>query len=408
MRINPGYPLAQLLKALTCSGDRAPERAEQWRQVLEGLCDATLRVGPRTPVEGIPSWVTLEVTHGGFATGNLAADGPLQPHEAERMHSLPQLSGGTDRTTLNLFFLSDNGRPELAAMLADGRFRIQVPEEGALLILTWLLERGEAVRAAGLLEAILPLFDRLRFYPVPHPRPARLGIGVYVWTVRESVRALRATRPQVQVARMNEALRAWTPLEDRAVALFLETVVGELPFLRTTESGELERGPGGQPLVAGGWPCRRYPDGWTDRARRIDAVGPWVGSDLAARAAARATLTQAVTLAVEAFPQTILPNKLVKELQALAAGAGLALPLVEELAADIFMGAFAEKFLRAAQIAALLLQGSLYARYYSIPIDALLGMDDVDRQRHATAISPEFARLCVERAGQRRQMVRGT
>jgi hypothetical protein len=613
-RINPDYPLGQLLKALSAGGERAPERARQWRQVLSGLLDGTLHIGSRTPVEGTPAWVTLEVVHGGFATGNLAAGGPLQPHEVQRLHSLPRLAQGTDRGTLNLFFLSDLGRPELKAMLADGRFRIHVPEEGALLIVTWLLERGEALRAAGLLEAILPLFDRLRFYPVPHARPAHTATGVHVWTVRESVAVLRATRPQAQVARMNEALQVWTPLGDRAVALFLETIEGEPPFLRTTESGELERGPSGQPLVAGGWPCRRYPDGWADRARQlldeytkararhtlcgkperpkenfarlrgylaacaenpaaltgrevgmirkilassvsrhgapgserllhtrmgqaamvarpphhivagvladrlgayaedegipelaallgpltadeaahisaaggeplppsaiaramrcleapldaliteglvgssevlagvlplltariraaaiadtqlgrvyeavyrafrrrrslllldlesqvrleelpwIAAVEPWVGSDMAAREAARATLVQAVTLAVEAFPQTILPNKLVKELQALATGAGLALPLVEELAADIFMGAFAEKFLRAAQTAARVLQGSLYARYYSIPVDALVRLDDVERRRHGATISPGFAHLCEERA----------
>lgn len=65
------------------------------------------------------------------------------------------------------------------------------------------------------------------------------------------------------------------------------------------------RGTNGQPLVAGGWPCRHYSTDW------------------ASRAAARATLIQATTLAIEAFPQTILPNPLIKELRALAAGAGI-------------------------------------------------------------------------------------
>src|SRR5262249_20586901 len=70
--------------------------------------------------------------------------------------------------------------------------------------------------------------------------------------------------------------------------------------------------------------------------------------------------------ALTSFPYAILPNKLLQELRALATGADLAIPLVDEVAADIFMGEFSPKFLEAARWAAELLQGSLYAAYYGI------------------------------------------
>src|SRR3954454_24492273 len=90
LRINLGYRLAQLVKALSGTGERAPIRAKQWQQVLSGLLSGTLRVGSRTPVENTPPWVTLEVVHGGFATGNWSAAGPLQPHEIQKLGSVPQ------------------------------------------------------------------------------------------------------------------------------------------------------------------------------------------------------------------------------------------------------------------------------------------------------------------------------
>jgi len=98
---------------------------------------------------------------------------------------------------------------------------------------------------------------------------------------------------------------------------------------------------------------------------------PWVTalSDVRTRTAgdeAAATLRELGALALSGFPGTQLPNRLITELGSLAADAGLAVPWVEELAADIFMGAFSRKFLAAAKLAAGLLAGSVYERYYGI------------------------------------------
>jgi hypothetical protein len=614
IRINLGYPFGQLQKALSGAGEGAAARVKQWQNVIAGLLNGTLQIGSRTPVTGTPPWVTLEVVHGGFATGKFAAAGPLEEHEIRKLQSVGPTGRATERASLNLYFLGDSGRSELSAMLANGLFRIRVPEEGALLIAAWLTDRDETERSAKLIETIMPFFDRLRFYPVPRPHPVHVGTGVAIQTVGESVRSLRAKRPQQAVARMKEAIQVWTPLYDRAVALFLQTVEGDRPALRLTASGGLAEGPTDQLIVDGGWPCRKRPPGWTDGARKliddyrdarekhqlcgkpenpkenftrlrgylatylddpttlsgrdvgmirkilasyvtrhgypgdtrlqetraaqsrnaaipsyhslagvlaqrldhypqddgaqdlpsalgpltaeeagavgapestrlpdtlvakamrcaeapldvliarrvvpssetmaallpmvtarvrgaaigdlplrrvyesvyvafrrrrslllldlesqvrltelpwISAVEPWVGSDEATREAAESTLAQTVNLVIEAFPHTLIPNKLTKELRALATGARIRLPLVDELASDIFMGAFSENFLRAAQIAGRLLRGSLYERYYGLPYDRVLRFDEIERNRSETPISPQFASLCEELA----------
>jgi len=110
---------------------------------------------------------------------------------------------------------------------------------------------------------------------------------------------------------------------------------------------------------------------------------------------ARRSAAQAGALAIGAFPHTIIPNKLVTELYALGAAAELQLPLVEELAADIFMGAFTPKFVAAAQVAARLLRDTLYQRYYGIDPDEIVRLPMPEPKQP----SAELAALCRKRAG---------
>lgn len=604
---HPGYALGQLARALQAAARhpdaavraRAATKIRRWQGVVDGMADGSLAVGSRTPVQGVPAWATLEVATGGFATGALLAGGPLQPHEASLAASA---SAGREREAINRRYLTEEGQRELAARLRDGRYRVEVPEEGALLAATWLLEHGRADAALDLLDALGDFVGRLRFYPAPSATPLAPSSVVRLQTVGATVTDLQAVKANAQVDRMNEALRLWTPLYDRAVSLFLETVVGEAPSLR--------RGDDGRAVVEGAYPCQRYPDGWAQRsralldeyaalrghhrlcgrpddpkenfcrlrgyldraardprsltgrdvgrirqvlagfrtahgapdsdrrgatraaqarvaaspsnrqlagvlverlralpsdgglasmelvdaaldAREAAAVGapegrrlpdplrekaqrcleapveelvargvipsgevlarvlpqvtsqvaaqdfadpdlrrlygavyaafrrrrslllvdlasqvrfeelPWVaalaplrrgGSD--ARRNARESLRQVAALALSSFPETIVPNKLVTEMAALAKGAALDMPLVEELAADIFMGSFSVKFLRAAQQAARLLRGSPYARYYGVPCDRLLGLQDVTK-RWGAETSPGFAEVCT-------------
>ena len=620
--VNAGYALGQLRRGLATSLShpdpavraRAEEKVERWEAVLEGMSTGTLAIGDRVPVKGVPAWVTLEVAHGGFATGQLLAEGPLQPHERERLGSLPPAEGGaTERSRLNAWHMGDEGQRELATLLRSGCYRVNLPEEGALLTVTWLISRGEVDPAIELLQKLAPLTDRLRFYPVPDPRPLAESAVVRLQTVRTTVDQLKAVRPRPQISTMNETLRLWNGFYDRAVELFLETVRGELPEL-ITENGELVRRPDGQPQARGGWPCQHWPEGWRGRAQQllrdyrdvreknrlsgkpdhpkgnfsrlrgflercigdprslsgrdvgairkilasyvtqhgapgseqlrrlreaqarmaerpthkefanllvdrlrklpgdeglstldvaaapvaedesaksrigkghsvpphliekversleapidqlvergvitssevlatvlpqitsqvgaagiedpelrrlytalyaafrrrrsllllglqhqvrleelpwVEAIKPFRSNSLGATTLAKQTLEQVATLAITSFPQTILPNKLLQELSALVKAADLKLPLVEELAADIFMGAFTMKFLLAAQTAARLLRGTLYARYYAIPTDEILALGASEKKWGKDA-SPGFASLCTQRAG---------
>jgi hypothetical protein len=124
---------------------------------------------------------------------------------------------------------------------------------------------------------------------------------------------------------------------------------------------------------------------------------PWVSvlggfrQKLGGAKQARQTLEQVVTLALGSFPQEILPNKLLQELRALVSSAGLAVPLVDELAADIFLGQFSGKFVEAAQIAARLLKGTLYERYYGLPFDRVLALPRASDSQPSVG----FAALCT-------------
>ncbi len=71
-----GYAYGQLRRALRHAGADSA-RADRWRAVLDGMADGTLSIGSRTPVADTPAWVTLEVLHGGFASGRYLAEAPL-------------------------------------------------------------------------------------------------------------------------------------------------------------------------------------------------------------------------------------------------------------------------------------------------------------------------------------------
>lgn len=115
-------------------------------------------------------------------------------------------------------------------------------------------------------------------------------------------------------------------------------------------------------------------------------------------AGARQVLVEVSALTLSAFPQAILPNKLLQEFVSLAETAHLDLPFVEEVAADIFMGAFSNKFAKAARQSARLMAGTLYARYYDIDTDRLAGLPDQRRSRRRSNSRDALATLCAQRA----------
>ncbi|MBF6177344.1 hypothetical protein [Nocardia otitidiscaviarum] len=253
------YAIGQLARAAAAAAraaegvdrDRARERMRRWRDVLDGMADGSLRVGDRTPVSGLPAWVTLEVAHGGFATGRALAEQPLGAAESALLTRLPgDVPGGTDRERLNRWYLGDAGQADLLAALRSGQYRIEVPEDAALPVVALLLERGFAAEALDLVAELSPLLDRLRFVPPFDPAARPAGTAVRVASVGEVRGALRAVRTPEPLTAMRTTLEVWNPLYDRLVALWCETVTGELPTLDETGA------------VRGGWPCRRLPADW--------------------------------------------------------------------------------------------------------------------------------------------------
>lgn len=625
LQASPGYALGQLARALSAGShhgdpdtrDRAARRASEWATVFQGMLSGALQVGSRVPVAGAPAWATLRVMQGGFATGELLAGGELQPHESELLREHPAVPVGAERAALNAYYLGEAGLARLRAMLESGAYRVGVPEEGALLVVAWLLAHGHDDQARALLDVLGPHMARLRFYPIPAEHPAPATALARRQTLGDTTRELRALQIPPERAAEREAVAVWGPLRDRAAALLLETVDGAPPAVRVGDDGAARRGPDGRPEVEGGWPCRHFPEGWRARAQalldeyaqlrqrhqlcrepdrpgasfpilrrvlarcadpaarptdgdvaaarailataarkrgapgserlaafraqqreqaarptpaeiapllierlagapldeglgdidgplapltpaeaarigaapgqampaalerrlrrcleapldalvargiitsgdelarvvpqvtaQVRAAGiaddelrrlygavyaafrrrrsllllnlehqvriselPWVAAidgfrvaSLGAREQSRQALTQLAALAITAFPERILPNKLLQEIRALAEGGGIDMPVVDELAADIFMGAFSDKFLRAAQIAGLQLEGTLYERYYAIDYAGVLRINDVAPSRYGTPVSAAFGQLCYGRAGPR-------
>ncbi len=625
MSASPGYAMGQLQRAiesLAAQRDatgraKAEAKIARWRSVLAGMADGTLTAGSRTPVAGTPAWVTLDVAHGGFATGAFLAETPLDADEQKLLDGLPaDVPGDTGREHVNLWYLSDAGQQELRQLLASGQYRVDVPEHAALAVVARLVEHEQFEAALDLVSELRPWMDRLRFTPRPAAGPRPSGAVVRVQTAGAVAAALTGMTPRPQVAVMRETLAIWHPLFDRLLALWCDTVDGDLPRLADGKAGEH-----GGATVTGGWPCRRWPDDWGERRRawladyaratrdhplagghraaksnfarlrlaleaceqdsrslsgrevgwirralantitrhgapgsaprsalravqqevvhrpayvdlaevaaarlgRFPADGgipsltgigaavaegesarvpagelipshlvakasraleapaeelveqgiigsaevlaavvpqitaqvlaaglddpalsalygqayaafrrrrsllllnlehqvrfgelPWItalekfladGQDTAT--IGRQALTQVAFLAVTGFPQTLIPNPLISEMSTLAAEAGLTLPLVEEVAADIFMGTFTEKWAHAAAVAASSLEGTLYARYYDLPSPlAWVGPrggrhPDVTR-RWGKKTAEKFAALCAVRSAEAR------
>lgn len=202
--VNSGYAISQLAKALSTAENHedettrklAQQKADKWVRVFSKMIDGSLNVGSRTPHQGVPEWVTLEVVTGGFSTGAFLAGGELLEHERALAAKHGLVISAGDRLALNRYFLSQEGITELQRRLQDGTYEISVPEEGALLVVAWLIENGFSEKARQLLDEIGPYFSRLRFFPVATQRPQRNGSQVFVQNVGTTIKSLREIRPK--------------------------------------------------------------------------------------------------------------------------------------------------------------------------------------------------------------------
>ncbi|GLW54686.1 hypothetical protein Kpho01_26970 [Kitasatospora phosalacinea] len=206
---------------------RADARAGRWRAVLAGMLDGSLRIGSRTPVAGLPAWVTPEVERGGFATGRACAEGPLQPYEvaACRAAGIPE-----GRAELFAYSLTEAGLAGLWALLDSGRYRVTVPEEAALLTVAWLVRVGEQSAALQLVGVLAPFAARLRFTPPPGDSAGAAHDAVHRRSVGDAVTALASRRPNRSVESQREALTVWLPFSDELLAHWLEATEDGQPL----------------------------------------------------------------------------------------------------------------------------------------------------------------------------------
>jgi len=561
--VNAGYAVFQLCRALTASGHdhtaNSRQRVERWQQVVQHLVQGSAQYGSRTPLADVPAWVTLEVVTGGFATGNFLAGGALTEDERRLADAIAGVRPGCERLDLNAWHLTDEGIHSLQARLASGDYRVDVPEEAALLTVAWLLGRERTEQARRLIESIAPFFDRLRFFPAPSKGLAPTSAQVQVVAAGDVRQQLSRQPPQKRVAVHKRVVETLLPLYDAAVSLLLQTCEAGWPlrvypegwfeqattlcnrFDATHGVGEWSKERAGElyavlrqcvrdpAMLTGrqvgrvrhiingfvakhghpeserhlhkrsqqradvaapehhviaravsdrldGYPaldgiddfapllrpisreeaqtypvaegtdvpcavrrrlerCRRGTiaelidarlissadtvaqvlpamtadinnAGFDDEALRRLAICtyrafrrrrsllllnlqsqvkiselPWVaaveaerGGDAFVVQGAKQALTDVAVTTLRAFPQAIVPNKLLQEFRSLAATAKLDVPWVEEIAADIFMGAFSDKYAQAAKRAARVLKGTLYARYYNIDTEWVMAM----------------------------------
>ncbi|MHC3458640.1 hypothetical protein [Streptomyces flavovirens] len=232
LTVAPSYPEGQLAKAFVTAlthedagvRHRAEVRGQRWREVLAALAAGRLSVGSRTPVVGLPPWVTPEVMRGGFATGSASAGGPLRSHETEaaRTFGVP-----ARRRALFAYCLTEPGLAWLWARLDSGGYEVGVPEEAALLTMAWLVRRGETGAALDLVAELEPFADRLRFLPRPADGPAPdATAAVHRHTASEAVDALARRRPNAAVETQREALAVWQPFADELLIHWLRTAHG--------------------------------------------------------------------------------------------------------------------------------------------------------------------------------------
>ncbi|MFE6667354.1 hypothetical protein ACFVFH_27800 [Streptomyces sp. NPDC057697] len=243
----PAYPRAMRAQAFRTwlthddagTRDRAATRVDRWQSVLSGMAEGRLTIGSRTPVAGLPVWVTPEVVRGGFATSAASAEGPLQPYERE---AASRAGVPAERGALFAYCLTEAGLARLYALLDSGRYEIAVPEEAALLFVAWLVRAGDVAGALELVEVLEPWADRLRFTPRPSDLPAPDARAVHRRTVGDVGASMSARRPHSGVETQREALSVWQPFGDELLAHWLETAGTGRVLDRVPDEAWRERG----------------------------------------------------------------------------------------------------------------------------------------------------------------------
>ena len=276
---------------------RALAKVAAWRQALAGMASGDIQVGSRQALRDVPAWVTPGVLHGGFASGSLMAGGAVLPHESHWLAQLAagqqpgatagdcahialqptaderraSLAGEVDRAPLNDWFLTEAGMAQLLHWLDDGRWRITVAEEGALLCVAWLLREGYDTSAARLLDTLSPYWNQLRFYPIPAATPMPAPDHVSLRSAQDVANQLKVLPTSFAVLAQHEAIHVWRPLQDELVLLWLRAVPQALSpegvawpdgALHETTSQAVPRLRAGTRVAEGGLPVAQPDAAW--------------------------------------------------------------------------------------------------------------------------------------------------
>lgn len=229
-----GYAFGQLAKALPTKKTHenakiranAQKKTQQWQQVLHNLWTEEYHLGSRTPLQGVPSWVTLEVVQGGFATGNCLAGGELLDFEKQLLTQLKadchHNSAEDARRWLNSYFLTETGLASLDDLLTNHSYQVNLPEETALLTVAWLLTHDRKQQAKDILDAITPFFSKLRFYPKPTQSSQTETSLVHLNTIADTLENLTYVAKNDAVATQKTQVSVWIPFYDRVIACFIE------------------------------------------------------------------------------------------------------------------------------------------------------------------------------------------
>ena len=236
--------------------NRAQQKIKRWNAFYTAVMEGKLTIGSRTPVTDTPAWVTLEVAHGGFATGRYLAETEIEEDELHLLANVPaEVVGATARERLNVWFLSDQGLAYLTSLITTRKYRIDLPEHGALLVVAWLFDNGLDEQALDVIIQLRPLMHRLRFYPYMEDAHRSRGSVVRLDSIQEVATRLQNIVVSKQIDKMHTTLNGWTPLYDRLVSLWLETVEGPPPHLQ-------------KGTIIGGWPASKWPAKWGERREK--------------------------------------------------------------------------------------------------------------------------------------------
>eukprot|EP01138_Halocafeteria_seosinensis_P010294 gb/GECG01010512.1/.p1 GENE.gb/GECG01010512.1/~~gb/GECG01010512.1/.p1 ORF type:complete len:819 (+),score=104.70 gb/GECG01010512.1/:1-2457(+) len=237
-----GYSFAQLLKAAQNENSNIPQRDSQsskgtvgdWHKVAQGMAKGTIKVGSRQPLRGsdAPLWATKRVVTGGFVTGELLAGGQLKPFEKELLDSLGYTEAQNARYNLNQFFLTESGMNVLGSLLESRKYRVDIPEEAALLTFVWLTRQGgetHAEQARQLLAEIAPWMHKFRFYPRPADTEAPTTEKISVETVKDVIGKLNSKRTPRDIVMQQDVIYRVNPLEDELLECLIKTLDPEKP-----------------------------------------------------------------------------------------------------------------------------------------------------------------------------------